>query len=142
MYCWQVDAIDFEKAIDYFRRCFGAPSEFKIVFVGNLKWDDALPLFTKYLAAIPTARCGPYKLNGPLKAVKASFPLESVEEVVRLSMIEPQGRVGISLPFGIPIEAGRIPELTENLYMVALICRAMDKAMTELLRFEEGKTYN
>jgi len=142
----EIDNINCESALRFFRRCFQSPSEFTLVLVGNLVWETALPLFQKYLGSIPTA--DPLISPGAtLRTIDAAFPDHIVREDVRLMMVEPQGKCSVALPIIVPVpeldtEEGKLQKMLEYMYSVELLCSVLQKEIQELLRFELGKIYN
>jgi len=88
-----ITSFDADESIRFFKRCFHDPSQFRLVFVGNIPLDHFSQLCTTYLASIPRpttepSQVFPAKTRATVKHLDIEFPLKPVDRKLRLHLVE------------------------------------------------------
>jgi zinc protease len=126
----QINALDGEKMLAFYRQWFSNAADFAFVMVGAFKVDDVAPLLARYIGSLPsTGR----KTSG-FKDVGIHFPAATERVQVQKGQ-EPLSRTVISFYADPPPD----PVEREN---VSAATTVLEGALRDILREELGQTYS
>ena len=125
----RVDEIDFEKAMDFYERCFENPSSFAFFFVGNLDVEAALSEIARTLGSLPVPGREPTEWVDR----EIPFPDETIVETVYAGT-EPKGRTALTFAS----YDGNDPREWHRLRTATSI---LSRRLREVLREDLGATY-
>ncbi|MFP4431497.1 MAG: M16 family metallopeptidase [Spirochaetaceae bacterium] len=123
-----VERIDLDAALSFYRERFADPSDFTFFFVGSASPETLEPFVTRYLASIPAVN-----RNESWEDIGVETPEGVVDRDVYAG-IEPISRVGIV--FHGEYDWGR-----ENNYRLRSTADLLGRRLREVIREEEGGTY-
>jgi zinc protease len=125
----QINALDHEKMVAFYRQRFSNAADFAFVMVGAFKVDEVAPLLAQYLGSLPSTG----KRTSQFKDVGIHFPTAAARVQVQKGQ-EPVSRTVISF-FADPSED---PFDQENLFATTTV---LEGALRDILREELGQTY-
>jgi zinc protease len=125
-----VNALRFEPAVDFYRRCFDNAADFTFFCVGAFQVDSIVPLLDRYVGALPSK----HKRTARFKDRHYRFP-DRIEEVVVRKGREPRSRTALAF-FA---DAGR--DRAERT-LVWSLTDLVEIRLRDILREELGSTYS
>ncbi len=123
-----VDRIDLDAALSFYRERFADPSDFTFVFVGSASPEALEPFVTRYLGSIPALN-----RNESWEDIGVETPAGVVDQEVYAG-IEPISRVGI-------VFHGDYDWDRESNYRLRSTADLLGRRLREVIREDEGGTY-
>jgi zinc protease len=126
----RIGALDRAAMVSFYRDRFASAGDFSFFMVGAFKVDDVLPMLTRYVGSLPSAKTPASRF----KDVGISFP-PTVQRVRVEKGKEPKSQTVISYFADPPIEEN---EQTR----VEAVTEVLEIALRDILREELGETYS
>jgi zinc protease len=123
-----VERIDLDEALAFYRERFADPSDFTFFLVGSASPDTLEPFVTRYLASIPALN-----RDETWEDIGVETPDGVVDQEVYAG-IEPISRVGI-------VFHGEYDWARENNYQLRSTADLLGRRLREVIREDEGGTY-
>ncbi len=125
-----IDAIDYDKSMDYFRKMFADASDFSVFIVGNVQPDSIRPHLEQYLATLPSD----YTEESWQKTQGGEWRSGEYANHFQRKLETPKNYIFIQYNTPMPVTL-------ENGLKLQMISRALDIVYIRTLREDEGGTY-
>ena len=125
-----VDQIDYARTMEMYKERFADGDDFTFMFVGNIDEATALPLFEKYLGALPTKE-GAEKFDGKINpTIRKGEYTNNFERTMEL----PKSTVFL-------FYTGKGKYDARGKMIMSIVSQVFDMVYTESVREKEGGTY-
>lgn len=124
-----IDAIDYDRALQVYKERFADADDFVFYFVGDISVDSLAPMLAQYLGALPT--------------VKGSEKYKTVNHHLASGIKENVFEKELQTPSSISVFVYKAPMETnlKNAIVLDMLEQVMDMTYTESVREDEGGAY-
>lgn len=124
-----LDKVDFDKAKDFFRRCFSDPADFVCVITGNFDVAKVSQLIEQYLAFIPKPMVG----SGLKKSFSVPFPPGITETTIQL-INQTSCLTHVTFPLQV-----KVNDL--NIHEIAFMCQIIEARLRQVITEKMNLSY-
>ncbi len=124
-----IDSINYDRAMDYFRHMFSDASDFSVYIVGNVQPDSIRPYVEQYLAALPSdfTEESWQRISGDWRTGERINHFQRAQETPKSYIL-----LCYNKPEALTLRSGM---------KMQMLARLLDIVYTETLREDEGGTY-